>query len=323
MNELLTKKWLVIINPASGGGKVKKKWNKIIKNELDSMGLQYTEYFTTAPEDAIHKVESSINEYDGFIAVGGDGTCNEVLNGILYGTIENNKPNDKIFAMIPAGTGNDLCHAAGIPHKDIKEACQLFITGQIKSIDTGKASGKNFNDVPVNRYFNGVLSTGMDAEVAYRTNTSSKWLPGTLNYVKSLLITLIGLKTRGYEFKVNGTEISENGIFLAVGLGPYYGGGMMICPNAKVDDGLFDIIFLKKVPRRTILRVFPKVYDGKHISHPKILEYEAPTIEINNSIPTYYQTDGETIGYTPVKITTVKAGLNVLVSKDEKNEEKS
>lgn len=312
MSDNLSKKWLVIINPASGGGKVKKKWNKIIKIELDNLGLEYTEYFTTAPEDAIVKIESEIDNYDGFIAVGGDGTCNEVINGVLYGTIEKGKVNNKIIAMIPAGTGNDICHALNIPHKDAKEACKLFVDGQIKKVDTGKASGVRFNGEAVNRYFNGVLSTGFDAEVAHKTNTGSKWLPGTMNYVKSLLTSLLRMKTRSYTYKANGQEVQENGILLAVGLGQYYGGGMMICPKAKVEDGLFEVVFLKKVSRRTLLRVFPKVYDGKHITHPAIVDFESEEIEISNSIDTFWQVDGETIGFTPVKITCIKDGLTIL-----------
>ena len=317
MNELTSKKWLVIINPVSGGGKVKKKWNKIIKKEFESMGLLYSEYYTTAPEDAIQKIVASIDDFDGFIAVGGDGTCNEVLNGILYGTLERNKPNNKLFAMIPAGTGNDLCSAINIPTNNIKKACRVFENGQVKTIDTGIAQGVNFKGENTSRYFNGVLSTGFDAEVAQKTNTSSKFLPGTFNYIKSFLTSLLGMKTRGYLLKLNGQEITENGILLAVGLGPYYGGGMKICPNAKVDDGLFDIIFLKKVTRRTLLRVFPKVYDGKHITHPAVVEYESDTIEISNTIDTYWQVDGEIIGFTPVKAFTVKEGLNVLVPQDQ------
>jgi YegS/Rv2252/BmrU family lipid kinase len=313
MSEFLSKKWLVLINPVSGGGKVKKKWSKIIKKEFDTMKLNYTEYFTIAPEDAIHKIEEEIANYDGFIAVGGDGTCNEVLNGILYATVEKGNQNDKLLAMIPAGTGNDLCHAIGIPYKDALEACDLFKTGQIKKIDTGKATGKTFAGDDVSRYFCGVLSTGFDAEVAHKTNTASKWLPGTTNYIKSLLTTLLSMKTRGYTYKANGKEVTENGILLAVGLGPYYGGGMMICPNAKVDDGIFDIVFLRKVTRRTLLRVFPKVYDGKHITHKAVVEIEAPSIDISNTIDTIWQVDGEIIGNTPVKVTTVKEGLNVLV----------
>ena len=316
MSELLSKRWLAIINPVSGGGKVKKRWNKIIKPEFESIGLQYTEYFTTAPDDAIHKIVDSIDEFDGFIAVGGDGTCNEVLNGILHGTVEKNKQNNKLFAMVPAGTGNDICTAIGVPSKDIKKACQLFVNGQLKKIDTGKAQGINFKGEETTRYFNGVLSTGFDAEVARKTNTSSKFLPGTFNYVKSILTSLLGMKTRGYTFKINGTEITENGILLAVGLGPYYGGGMNVCPYAKVDDGYLDIVFVKKVTRRTLLRVLPKVYDGNHITHPAVVEYESDAIEISNTIDTYWQTDCVIIGFTPVKISTVREGLTVLISQE-------
>ena len=316
MSEILSKKWLALINPASGGGKVKKRWTKVVKNEFDAMGLQYTEYYTTAPVDAITKIESEIDNYDGFIAIGGDGTVNEVLNGIIHGTLEKNKVNNKIFATVPCGTGNDISHAMGLPHKDMKEACKAFTSGVLKRIDAGKATGENFKGEKVNRYFCGVLSTGFDAEVAFKTNSGTKWLPGTMNYVKSLLTSLLWMKTRGYIVKTPETTFEENGILLAVGLGQYYGGGMMVCPNAKIDDGLFDIVFLKKVSRLTMLRVFPKVYDGKHLSHKAVFEYESASITISNTIDTYWQVDGETIGFTPVDITTVKDALQILTFPD-------
>lgn len=318
MSEFISKKWLVIINPSSGNGKVKKKWKKIVKKELDVMNVNYTEYFTTGPEDAITKIGLEIDNFDGFVSVGGDGTANEVLNGILLSTVEQGKPNDKLLVIIPGGTGNDLATAMGMPNKNLEESCNVFKTGKLRKVDAGRASGINFSGESVTRFFCGVLSTGFDAEVAIKTNSGAKWLPGTFNYVKSLLTTLIKMKTRGYAFKVDSEEHTENGILLAVGLGPYYGGGMMICPNAKVDDGKFDVVFLKKVSRRTLLRVFPKVYDGKHLTHPAVTEYETESINISNTIDTYWQVDGEVIGFTPVSITTAKESLNILAPEQEK-----
>ena len=312
------KKWLALINPISGGKKAEKKWNKTIKKQLEDINLNFDEYITSAPNDAIQKIVSEIDNYDGFIAVGGDGISNEVINGILHGTIEKGNQNDKFFTIIPAGTGNDIAHAFGLPYKDIEASCNLFKpeNAQKRSVDVGKAIGKNFNNDPVNRYFCGVLSSGFDAEVAYKSNNGKKWLPGTANYIKALLTNIIWLKSKEFDVSLKKSEedlsFTKRGIFIAVGLGPYYGAGMKICPNAQIDDGLFHITFLNKVPRRTLLRVFPKVYDGKHITHKKVDLYEAQELGINTDKDTYWQVDGEIIGFTPVKIETLPKTLHIL-----------
>lgn len=318
-------KWLAVVNPVSGGGRAKKKWNKVIKAKLEEIGVNFTEYITEAPQDAIYKTVEEIDNYDGFIAIGGDGVCNEVLNGILKGTIDQNKPNNKLFAIIPAGTGNDIAKAFEMPHKDIEASCDLFKPemGNKRVVDSGKAMGTDFDDVETSRYFCGVLSAGFDAEVAYKTNNGSKWVPGTTNYIKALLTTIIRLRSREFQVDIiNGEEneaFSKKGILIAIGLGAYYGAGMKICPDALVDDGLFHITFVNRIARRTLLRFFPKIYDGKHVTHKAVELYIGTEITLNIDNDCYWQVDGEIIGFTPVKIKSIPKVLNVLVplSKDE------
>jgi diacylglycerol kinase (ATP) len=311
-------KWLAVINPASGGGRAKKRWKKSIKKNLESIGVNYTEYLTEAPGDAIHKVDTEIQNYDGFIAVGGDGTSNEVINGIIRGTIDKGIDNDKYFAIIPAGTGNDIANAFNLPYNDINASCELFKKNKSTSryVDVGKVTGKSFTDEFVTRYFCGVLSAGFDASVAYKTK-DSKFLKGTASYIKALLTNIIWLKSIPFSIKIEESSntidtLDQEGVLVAVGLGAYYGAGMKICPEAKVDDGLFHITFLKKIPRRTLLRVFPKVYRGEHVTHPSVILLKAKELEIQTDLETMWQVDGEVLGNPPLKIQTLSKVLKIL-----------
>ena len=312
-------KWLAVINPVSGRSMAKKKWEKKIKHQLESI-INCEEYCTTGPGNAIDYVSQEIHHYDGFIAVGGDGTINEVVNGIVKGL--NEQPSKtKVFAIIPAGTGNDIARAFDLPYKNIKASCDLFKNenSTYRLVDVGKASGFDFDNEPVTRYFCGVLSSGFDAEVTQKTHQSSKFLPGTANYIRSLLSNIIRLSRHHFSVSILNNEKEEKfekeGILMAVGLGPYYGAGMKICPDAKVDDGLFHITFVNRVSRRTLLRVFPKVYDGKHITHPAIELYTGSELSFQGSAKTIWQVDGEILGYTPVTIETLSNVLKILSPK--------
>ena len=312
-------KWLAVINPASGGGKTKKKWVKKIKHQLEGT-INFKQYFTTGPGDAIAYVSREIHHYDGFIVVGGDGTCNEVINGIVKG-LDEQPSKTKAFAVIPAGTGNDIARAFDLPYNDIKASCDLFKNenSTFRMVDVGKAIGFDFDHKPVTRYFCGVLSAGFDAEVTQKTHQSSKFLPKAAKYVGALLSNIIRLSKHHFSVSVlnqeKETKFEKEGTFMAVGLGPYYGAGMKVCPDAKVDDGLFHITFVKRVSRRTLLSVFPKVYNGKHITHPAVELYTGFKLSFQGSEKTLWQVDGEISGYTPVVIETLPNVLKILSPK--------
>ena len=312
-------KWLMVINPASGGGRAKKKWKKQIKPYLEKLRVDFDDYFTQGPEDAISFVKDNVSQYDGVVAVGGDGTSNEVINGIIKGTLEKGLKNDKYFLVIPAGTGNDIANALNMPYKDITASCDLLdpeITPKEKYTDVGKVTGTTFSNETITRYFSGVLSVGFDASVAYKSK-DSKFLPGTASYVKALLTNIIWLKSIDFNLKLKKEdeikELNEHGVLLAIGIGQYYGAGMKICPDAVIDDGLFDLTFLKKIPRRTLLRVFPKVYSGNHVSHPAVILERASVIDITTNEDTLWQVDGEVIGHPPLKAEVLPKALKVLI----------
>ena len=297
------KEFFLVINPVAAGGRVETLWNEQIKPLVDDDDLEYDFEFTTHAQHALEIAKTRVNEgYRVICSIGGDGTANEVLNGVLKAE----KPG--VFAAIPAGTGNDIPTAYGIPEGDLKESVDCLVKGQNKTFDVGYCE-------TADRYFTGVASMGFDAEVADRTNKGSKRLSGTRNYQIALLKTI--LKFRPYDLLMRIDEnspIEGQSMLLAIGNGKRYGGGMHICPEAEVTDGKFAITTLRKINRITFLRVFPKVYDGEHVSHKSVETFEGTSIHVDSpKKKCLYQVDGEIMGFLPETFVTKPNALTVRV----------
>ena len=237
----------LVINPVAAGGRVETIWGEQIKPLLDSSDLEYDFEFTSFPQHAIEIARTKVDEgYKIICAVGGDGTANEVLNGILKA--------DKagVFSAVPIGTG-DASTAYGIPENDLEAAVQCLISGQNKRFDVGYCE-------IADRYFIGVASMGFDAEVADRENKGTKRWSGKRSYQLALGKTLF--KFRPYDLIIRIDEdkkIEGRRLLLAIGNGKRYGGGMHICPNAEATDGKFSVTTVGKISRITLFRFFSTV----------------------------------------------------------------
>ncbi|MFX0016729.1 MAG: diacylglycerol/lipid kinase family protein [Promethearchaeota archaeon] len=291
-----------IVNPAAAGGRVEKIWNAQIIPLLDKYNLEYDFEFTSHPQHAIKLAQAQIIEdYKYICSVGGDGTANEVLNGVLKAE----KPG--VFAAIPIGTGDDIPTIFGIPEGDLEAAILCLKKGQNKNFDVGYCEAAN-------RYFAGVASMGFDAEVADRTNKGSKRLSGTRNYQIALLKTIMKFKPYDLSIKINSDLIEGQRMLLAIGNGKRYGGGMHICPDAEVTDGKFTVTALNKISRITLLRIFPKVYDGKHVTHKRVETFETSSMHVDSpKKKCLYQVDGEILGHLPETFITKPNALTVRV----------
>jgi len=277
----------------------------------------HPEYIEAESEYHTHTisiVEKELVNYDGIIAVGGDGTVNEVINGIL------NTSKDKLLAIVPTGTGNDLANTFQL-HLDLRKACKTLSTGVKRSVDVGYLLGKDFNNKPVKRYFGGTASFGFDAKINLDTNNSTKRLPGTWNYIRSLVKNLITIKPNRYIISFNNLVtnrkeyLEKDLLVFVIGNGKFYGGGIMVCPDASITDSKFHVTFANPISRFEVIKVFPKMYSGDHLKHPEVAVLETDELEIKNTTKALYQVDGEVLGYTPVKIKTVPKILNVMTPK--------
>ena len=283
----------LIINPAAGRGKARKVLPKV-KNILDSYGIKYSCSITTKPAEATSLARDAVKKgFKKIIVLGGDGTVNEVINGIIGANV--------VLGVIPIGSGNDFCMGLGIPGKT-KDACRVIIGKYAKRIDVGK-----LND----RYFGSSAGIGLDAETAYEAGKNNK-LTGLLLYVYSLIKTLIRAKPHFYRISVDDKKFDFKGWIVAIGNCPSYGGGIKITPDAKVDDDIFDICLIGDIAKWRVLYYLPVVVIGKHKVFKNVQFLRGKRINIETASLKAHL-DGEIITSSNFKFEIIPKSLNVLI----------
>lgn len=241
------------------------------------------------------------------MAVGGDGTANQLLQHVVGTPIA--------FGVIAAGTGNDVAYALGVP-RDPAAAADLageLLAGPdpLPTVDTGEVSAA---DGTV-RAFLAVMSSGFDSLVNERANRMT-WPTGRARYLRAILAELRVFRAVGYDMALDeglptARRVTRPGMLVAVGNGPSYGGGMRVCPDASITDGLLSTTFLAQLPTLTFLRVFPSVFRGTHVRRPEVLTHTAHTVRLAATGQVAYA-DGERVGPLPVVVRSRPRSLRVL-----------
>lgn len=267
---------LFIINPVAGGGKAK-SIIPLIKEEMDKYKRDYDIILTKGPKEAIDIGARNSKLYEIIVAVGGDGTINEVAKGLL-------RSGKGTLGIIPGGTGNDMIKSLDIP-SDPMEALEVLNNGFKKDIDIGKIDDYSF--------FN-ISSIGFDGEVMLNHDKIRKIIKGKASYIIGIIYTLLSYKKKNIKIDIDGKILHENIILLAVGNGKYYGGGLKILPMAKIDDGYFHICIISGLSTLKTLFLFPSIFKGNHIKYKKYVKiYKCKSIEIKSEEYLYINIDGE------------------------------
>jgi YegS/Rv2252/BmrU family lipid kinase len=303
------REWLVIVNPNAGNGKGKKDWDKIsdlLKNEA----LPYDVNFTERKGHAIHfTIEGIAAGYRKIITVGGDGTLNEVVNGVFLN--KNCPTTDISLALIPVGTGNDWGRMFGIP-LNYKKAINIIGENKLMLHDVGLVSYYSGTEKK-ERYFINIAGLGFESVVVKRTNyQKDRGHSGKLIYFYNLLMSLISYKNTRAEIVIDGEKISADVFSLNVGNGRYCGGGMRQTPGALPDDGLLDVTIIKGMGKFEIIRNLKILYDGTILQHPKIDGYKCKNIEVSSDSVMYAEADGESLGQTPAEFSIIPDGINIV-----------
>lgn len=267
-------KYLFIINPIAGKGEAAKLQN-LIHERLGRENIEYEILLTKGPKDAI-RIATNHN-HDVVVAVGGDGTINEVAMGLL----ESDRGK---LGIIPAGTGNDLSKSLNIP-LDPERALDTILNGYSKVIQMGKV-----ND----NYFLNISSVGFDADVTSNTNKFKKRIKGRFSYVLGIIYTIIIYKKKNVILQIDDRILNKNLLLLAVGKGNFYGGGMMILPNADLYDDYLYLCLVKDISNIKALTIFPVLFKGKHLKYTKYVEtYKAKDVKITCDKSLRLNIDGE------------------------------
>lgn len=302
-------KWLVIVNPNAGNGKGKKDWDRIseiFSREKISIAPHFTQNKGAAKEITI---EAAQNGFRKIISVGGDGTLNEVVNGIFSQNVCS--PSDFTLGLIPVGTGNDWGRMFGIP---------LMYEGAVAAIrdckviphDIGVVSYYSGNEQHKN-YFINIAGLGFEAVVVKKTNRQKdKGRSNKAIYFYNLLTSLLSYRNTDADIIINGKKTTSRVFSINVGNGRFCGGGMRQTPDALPDDGLLDITVIRDMGKIEIIKSLKLLYDGTILSHPKVDGYRATNLRVESKSLLYAEADGESLGHTPAEFSIIPKGINIV-----------
>ena len=230
---------------------------------------------------------------------------NEVVNGL--------SPGDGVeLAVIPRGTGWDFVRTFDIP-RDLDGALDVALAGSVREIDLGVATYRTRAGEEARSTFANVASAGISGAIAQRANESSKALGGKISYYWATLAVFFGWETGEMRVTVGGESRSGKMIDAMVCNGRFLGGGMMMCPDAEPDDGLFDVLLIGDVTKRDLAFVLPKTYKGKHLPHPRLELLRGSVVTIESDEPLPVELDGEQPGTTPARFEIVPRALRLRV----------
>ncbi|MEQ9520739.1 MAG: diacylglycerol kinase family lipid kinase [Parvibaculum sp.] len=306
-----------IINPASGGGRTGRDWPSI-QRELETALGPVTPYFTDGPArpdylPAAHLARAALDAGSTLlIAVGGDGTISETVNGIMQA---GGTPDAVQLGLLNTGTGGDFRKSFDLAAE--RHACiARMATGTSRTVDIGRLSFESDEGISLTRYFNNIASFGLSGAVDRAINKTrfSKIFGGGFAYQWASFKALMRYKPQPVRIRTDqGFDEILNVSTAAIANGRFFGGGMMMAPNAKPDDGLFDLIIMKDMGVRDLASGSGSLYDGSHLQNEKVIEIRASWVEAEpiNKTPVLLDIDGEAPGRLPARFDLLSSALTL------------
>ncbi len=297
----------VIVNPYAGTGATGRKWPKI-QEALSEAGLSFD---FTRTEEKLHAVElakeAALAEYKMVIAVGGDGTLNEVVNGL----VESGNAGNTALGIINTGTGCDFARYLGIS-RNIKETCQNLVNPHIMMADVGLVECRNEGQ-PVHKYFISTSSLGFDGEVTAFAMKRPRIFNGVTPYFMGMLESLGTYQNKDIQLQLDDNTESIRMCSMVIANAGYYAAGAQVAPEADLNDGLFDVLIIGDINKFELLVTLPKAYLGTHVKDPKVRMEKASKIIIESADQIWIQADGELLGETPATFKILPSALSIAI----------
>jgi len=299
--------WFAVVNPQSANGSTRKRWPEYLIR-LREAGYVIDFAYTTEIGDATQVTQRILKEgYTHIIAVGGDGTMNEVVNGFFSnGQLINAKAE---LALLSHGTGGDLIRTLQIP-RGIEGFLEILQRGRRRCLDVGEVLFQDERGHQKHRYFLNVADVGLGGETVARVNKQSKLLGGKLSFMIGSVLSILRYRNKVMSCQIDGLHVIEGCLnSIMVANGRYFGGGMMIAPHAELDDGLFDVVCLGDFSTMMLLRHLPKIYKGTHLEIPGVSVYRGRSVVITIVEKALLEIDGEQPGQAPLTFSLLPKAL--------------
>jgi len=300
----------VIINPASSAGRTGRRQAEILAAIERHLGRPFSLFVTTRPREATSSArEASLGGAGLVIAVGGDGTLQEVVNGLMEAGAD--LARSPQLGIVNAGTGHGFAQSLGLP-AGLDDQCAAIAGGTVRRIDIGRASFTNGGGRPIERYFVNECQAGIGGLVVEKVQAGHKRLGGSLAFGLATLAAALSYRDRPIRFSVDGgAELAGTFIGIVAANGRMMAGGMRLAPQATVEDGRLDLLFMHGQTLAARLWTFPKIYSGRHIGSPKFSYLRAKSLSLASDEPVSFEADGEPFGHLPCRIEVLPSALEL------------
>jgi diacylglycerol kinase (ATP) len=282
-----------LVNPSAGGSAGRRVLPAIRSGLPPGARLVVSRDGAHLAAEARRAVDEGVER---LVVAGGDGTFHLVLPALIGA--------ETCLGVVPVGRGNDFAVSLGVPRR-VPESVALALTARPRQIDVGRVGAHRF------AFYGGA---GFDAAVSATADGHSRLLPASITYILATVRTLVGFRAPTARLEWQGGEFEGELMFATVCNGPMFGGGMLIAPGAALDDGLLDLVLVRRVSKLELLRVFPRVFRGTHVDHPAISVHRTPWVRARFTPGTLLACDGEVLGELPdedLRFDLIPGGLRV------------
>lgn len=314
---------LFIVNPAAARGRAVRKWERL-RASLIARRVEFSEQVTARPGEATDIARRSLQSNEScIIAVGGDGTLNEIVNGCFDSSGNAINP-QTVVGLFPCGTGSDFSRSLEISGK--KDVCRILTFGKTILIDLLEVEFADKDGNLITRHAVNAVSFGLGSEVVASVNSWReswpRWIGGFPRFAVAALAALKNFQNRPVQIQLEGKTAAKSELqilsnFLVAANGRFAGGGMKFAPNAKLDDGLIDLVTTDTANAYDILKELPGIRHGSHLRNPKVKVVQSGEMTIRSQPELPLEIDGDTAGFTPARLIVKPAALRFLVDGDE------
>jgi diacylglycerol kinase (ATP) len=302
---------LFIVNPASARGTTLGVWSRL-RQEISGLGIAFDEHLTSGPGEATEIAREAFRRgVERVIAVGGDGTLSEIVNGYFdeQGRAFNG---EAAIGLLPSGTGSDFRRSLGMTNHG--NSISALLHSEARRVDVACAEFQDFNAERAKRFFINVASFGLGGDVSASVNrwrnSLPRWIGGRARFSAAALAALGRYKNVRVAMRLDDErEIQISSNLIVVANGKFAGGGMMLAPDAELDDGLLDVIVTDEATRWDVIKELPRIQRGGHLKNPKVTAFRAREVSIESEEPMAVDLDGETVGFTPANIALLPAAI--------------